>query len=206
MTMLSPAPRRHRVRKATSGDVAAIVPVMCRAFADDPVFTWWIPDGDRRRATLPAFFALYVETFAVHDEVYVDGDLAGTVVWGPPANPLGISDEEAFGLRIEQIVAEADLGRLFELVTLVEEYHPTEPHHFLQWAATDPSRQGEGIGSALLTPVLERCDREGMPAYTEATSLRNRRLYERHGFTFLNEVAPAGGPPLYRMWRGPGAA
>lgn len=193
----------HRVRKATPADVPTIVPVMSRAFHDDPTFTWWIPDGDRRRATLPAVFELYLETFLAHDEVYVDADLAGTAVWGPPANPLGITDEEAFGRRIEQIVAEADMGRLFELVTLFEEHHPTEPHYFLQWAATDPSRQGQGIGSALLTPVLARCDRDGMPAYTEATSLRNRALYERHGFRFLNEIAPAGCPPLHRMWREP---
>jgi hypothetical protein len=31
-------------------------------------------------------------------------------------------------------------------------------------------------------PVLERCDREGVRAYLDAASERNRRLYERHGF------------------------
>jgi ribosomal protein S18 acetylase RimI-like enzyme len=203
MTALTPV--THRVRKATSADVARIAAVQAQAFHDDPVFIWWIPDDDRRRATLPAFFELYLESFLVHDEVYVNADVTGTVVWGPPANPLGIDDEEAFGRRLEQIVAEVDMGRVYELATLFEEHHPREPHYYLQWAAVEPERQGQGIGSALLTPVLRRCDRDGMSAYTEATSLHNRRLYERHGFTFLNEIAPASGPPLYRMWRKPAA-
>ena len=38
-----------------------------------------------------------------------------------------------------------------------------------------PELQGRGIGSALMQPVLERCDRDGMPAYLEATTPRGGR-------------------------------
>jgi RimJ/RimL family protein N-acetyltransferase len=125
------------------------------------------------------------------------------MVWGPPTNPLGIEDEEEFGRRMEEIVADVDLPRVYEIVTSLEEHHPREPHYYLQWAGVVPERQGHGIGSTLLTPVLQRCDRDRLPAYTEATSLRNRRLYERHGFSFVGEIAPASGPSLWRMWREP---
>ena len=44
-----------------------------------------------------------------------------------------------------------------------------------------------------------------MPAYHEATTPRNRALYERHGYVTLGEFTlPDGGPPLWRMWREPG--
>ncbi len=43
-----------------------------------------------------------------------------------------------------------------------------------------------------------------MPAYHEATTLRNRALYERHGYVNQGEIAlPDGGPTLWRMWRDP---
>lgn len=42
-------------------------------------------------------------------------------------------------------------------------------------------RQGQGIGSALMAPMLER-DREGVRAYLDATSERHKPLHERHGF------------------------
>jgi GNAT superfamily N-acetyltransferase len=201
----TPVSQRHQVRKATSLEIPRIATTLAGAFFDDPVFTWWIPDNDRRRATLPAFFELSTTTFLVHDEVYVNDDLGGAALWGPPANPTGIDDEEEYGRRVEKIVADVDLPRVYEIVTMLEEHHPRDPHYYLQWAGVVPARQGQGIGGALLTPVLERCDRDRMPAYTEATSLRNRRLYERHGFTFANEIAPASGPPLYCMWRQPAA-
>lgn len=201
----TPVSQRHQIRKATAPELHEIATALTDAFFDDPVFTWWIPDADRRRATLRPFFKLSTATFLVHDEVYVNGDLTGTVVWGPPTNPTGIEDEEEYGSRLEQIVADVDLPRLYEIVAMLEEKHPREPHFFLQWAGVVPDHQGQGIGSALLTPALQRCDRDRMSAYTEATSLRNRRLYERHGFTFLSEIAPASCPPLYRMWREPAA-
>jgi GNAT superfamily N-acetyltransferase len=194
---------QHRVGKAGRGDVDRLKTALARAFHEDPVFTWWIPDAERRRATLPPFFALSLEAFGVHDEIYVDGEKTGAAVWGPPANPLGIEDEQEFGRRVEAIVADVDLPRVYEIITTLEAHHPREPHYYLQWAGVVPERQGLGTGSALLLPVLQRCDREGLPAYTEATSLRNRRLYERHGFSFVGEVAPASGPSLWRMWREP---
>jgi hypothetical protein len=52
--------------------------------------------------------------------------------------------------------------------------------------------------------MLARADREGVPAYHEATSPRNRALYERHGYVNQGEfVLPDGGPTLWRMWREP---
>ena len=52
--------------------------------------------------------------------------------------------------------------------------------------------------------MLERADREGMPAYHEATTPRNRALYERHGYVNHGEFTlPDDGPTLWRMWRDP---
>ena len=48
-------------------------------------------------------------------------------------------------------------------------------------------------------------DREGTPAYLDATSVGSKRLYERHGFRAGDPYAPAGGPPLWPMWREPAA-
>jgi hypothetical protein len=46
-------------------------------------------------------------------------------------------------------------------------------------------------------PILSRCDEHGLPAYLEASSPRNRALYERHGFAVVEEMRlPRGGPAL----------
>jgi hypothetical protein len=52
-------------------------------------------------------------------------------------------------------------------------------------------------------PDDQYADRCGAPAYLEDTSPRNRALHERHGFQVTGELALAGGPPLWAMWREP---
>ena len=55
--------------------------------------------------------------------------------------------------------------------------------------------------------MLARCDMEHRGAYLNAGSPRSRDLYLRHGFVVRSEFRlPFGGPPLWRMWREPGAS
>jgi ribosomal protein S18 acetylase RimI-like enzyme len=94
-------------------------------------------------------------------------------------------------------------SRFLELMALMDEHHPHDPAYYLLAIGVRPASQGKGVGSALLSPVLEQCDRGGEAAYLEATSERSRKLYERHGFEVIGQFAPVGGPPLWPMWRSP---
>jgi GNAT superfamily N-acetyltransferase len=76
-------------------------------------------------------------------------------------------------------------------------------HYYVRDVGVLPSRQGQGLGSALLRPTLERCDREGLPAYLEASSERSAALYERLGFRITRELRIGGSPPLWLMLRAP---
>jgi GNAT superfamily N-acetyltransferase len=102
-------------------------------------------------------------------------------------------------------VGRADTPRLLKLLTFQEKKHPRQPPHwYLAAIGVAPAWQGRGFGGALMRPVLERCDADGVPAYLEASSPRNRALYERNGFNLLEECRYADdGPPLWRMWREP---
>jgi GNAT superfamily N-acetyltransferase len=73
------------------------------------------------------------------------------------------------------------------------------------WTTDDAAeRQGRGLGTALMQPTLERCTREALPAYLEATCERNARLYERLGFHLIGELQYGGSEPLRLMLRPPG--
>jgi ribosomal protein S18 acetylase RimI-like enzyme len=85
----------------------------------------------------------------------------------------------------------------------IERHHPVLPHYYLSVIGTDPDQQGGGIGSALLAPVLSRCDSEGVAAYLESSKESNVGFYARHGFTVTDKVELPDGPPLWFMWREP---
>ena len=85
----------------------------------------------------------------------------------------------------------------------IEWRHLRGPHYYVRDVGVLPSMQGHGLGSALLRPTLERCDREGLPAYLEASSERSAALYERLGFQITRELRVGGSPPLRLMVRPP---
>jgi hypothetical protein len=48
-----------------------------------------------------------------------------------------------------------------------------------------PAYQGQGIGSALVRPVLAEADMEDLPCFVETVQPHNQPLYERHGFRLV---------------------
>ena len=74
----------------------------------------------------------------------------------------------------------------------------------VEFIGVDPEHRGKGLGTALMQPVLERCDREGCGAYLENSNEVNTAYYERRGFKIVDEIDMAhGAPPLWPMWRDP---
>ena len=127
-------------------------------------------------------------------------DCGGVALWLPPGVE---SDEEAVGAIAAEAVPADDQEEVFAFLGQMGEFHPTEPHWYLPVIGVDVTKRGHGYGSALLSHALERCDRDRLPAYLEATSTQNRSLYERHGFEEIGVIQAGGSPPMWPMMRKP---
>jgi GNAT superfamily N-acetyltransferase len=197
----SPASASPLVRAATQDDLPALVSSLSEAFFNDPIFRWCAPDDGRRAAMLPRFFELFADAMRPAGHTYVAGD--GAALWSPPQLPIAPADElEEFGRMVMEACGE-DGERVAQVGAVIDERAPDGDYYYLHFLGVRPASQGQGTGSALLKRVLYRADREGVPAYLEATSPENRRLYERHGFVVREEFSPEGCPPLFAMWREP---
>jgi GNAT superfamily N-acetyltransferase len=127
-------------------------------------------------------------------------DYGGVALWLPPG--VG-SDEETMGALISEAVPADDQPEVADFMDQVGELHPTESHWYLPLIGVDVTKQGRGYGAALLSHALERCDRDRLPAYLEATSPRNKALYARHGFEEVGVIQAGSSPPMWPMQRTP---
>jgi GNAT superfamily N-acetyltransferase len=207
MTLGARAKRaNYSVRKATRADLPRLVDALAEAFEQDPPMRWFLPDASRRGDQMRKQFALFLKTVHLrNDETYTTDDVVGGALWVPP----GCYPPPFFAqLRVLPGLIRiygASMTRAAQGVKVMESNHPSRPHFYLDSLGVEPASQGKGVGSALLKPVLDRCDRERIPAYLNAGSPRSRDLYLRHGFEVTEEFElPEDGPPLWRMWREPG--
>ena len=188
------------VRNATRADAKALSGTMARAFEDDPVMSWLYPGLHR----LESFFLNFeLKLHLGHGSVFTTDEVHGGAIWAPPGKwRTSVPDV----IRVAPALLRATgtrLRRALGVMQAVESKHPKEPHWYLAALGTDPSKQGKGVGSALLTPILERCDSEGVPAYLESSKEANISFYRRHGFEVTSEIHLPKGPTIWPMWRDP---
>ncbi len=200
-------PASTTIRRASSGDLATLARIFGAAFDTDPVGNWFMRSDSKRKQAIGLMFGEIIRrVFIAHDECYLTTDATGATVWMPPPGQMTLSawGRLAFLPTIVRVTGVRRLRRLLALAALTEEKHPKTPHFYLYAIGTLPEMHGRGIGSALIRAVLERCDREGIPAYLENSKERNLPFYEGHGFETTEQImVPHGGPPMWLMWREP---
>ncbi|OIN78658.1 GNAT family N-acetyltransferase [Mycobacterium malmoense] len=197
-----------QARPARKADVRDLSRTLARAFYDDPVMIWLLPNEKARTAQLYRLFATMTRHHHLARggvEVACDGPgIGAAALWDPPnqwqetrRGQLAMTPTfiRVFGLRSMR-------GRAVQ--ELMKRTHPEEPHWYLAVIGSDPTVRGRGFGQALLRSRLDRCDAEYCPAYLESTKPENVPYYQRFGFTVTREIGlPGGGPPLWAMWRAP---
>ena len=195
-----------QVVAATRSELDDVAATLGSAFADDPLLVWMTGrDGPQQRRIESIFRALLRPVLAQeHHLVHRTADGAGAAVWHAPDQwRTGTLD----GVRMLPALVRAcgrNLLRAGRCVAEIERLHPGEPSYYLEMLGTRQERQGQGLGSALLQPMLARCDAEGRPAYLESSNPRNIAFYHRHGFDVREEVVPVPGAPVVTtMWREP---
>jgi ribosomal protein S18 acetylase RimI-like enzyme len=185
-----------------SVDRDPVMAILTLAFSTDAPVRYLFSGAETHLAWFPRLAAAMGGAALEAGSAYVaDGDGAAAL-WLPPGVE---ADGEAIFAIVGETVAPERLEVLAELGELMGQYHPKEPHWYLPLIGVDPSRQGRGLGSALLKAGLARCDADGLPAYLESSSPRNVPLYERHGFEVIGLIKPGDHPgliPMYRPARG----
>ena len=181
-------------------DEARAIATLTIAFSTDPVARWFLPDPARYLTYWPRFVAAFAGNAFAADTADSIEDCRGVALWLPP--DVG-PDDEAMAAIATEAVPESDHEEVFGILGQMGDYHPTERHWYLPVMGVDVTKQGGGLGSALLRHAAARCDRDGLPAYLEATNPHNARLYAAHGFEELGVIQAGSSPHIWPMLRKP---
>jgi len=189
-------------RPAQGGDIDPLAAALARAFHDDPAMTWLF--GERSDPRLRRYFGSEARRHSRDGGTVLTADgHPGAAFWEPPDNWRTPWSEvlRAAPMMLQSIGPR--IPRALKGLSMMERAHPREPHWYLSVLGTDPPQQGKGVGAALLEPILDRCDNEGLGAYLESSKEANIPFYQRFGFTVTGQIDLPDGPALWPMWRDP---
>jgi ribosomal protein S18 acetylase RimI-like enzyme len=182
------------VRLATRDEIPTLAAVLARAFAGDPFYRYLAGDAPERSQRMrDGWVGLLRHASAGLSATYTTDDHAGVALWQPPGTSgpgfiaslrlLPPMSRLAGGFRHLR-----EISRAMSLLEQRRRHHAPGPHFYLAALGVEPDRQGEGVGTALVQPALALADADAIPAYLETATGRNVLLYERLGFTVVEEL------------------
>jgi ribosomal protein S18 acetylase RimI-like enzyme len=199
-------PQATRLQTSQLHDTAH---VLARAFHDDPLTVWLLPDEEKRRRALPWFFRVAATYGDRWGENYTTpGHVQGAAIWLPPGDTIA-TPWRMIQLGLLKAPFKFGLGpftRFLGAMNHMEHLHKRDvppEHWYLFVLGVEPERQGHGVGGAMIAPVLERADNDRLPCYLETMKERNVTFYRKHGFEVVVDDQFKNGPRYWTMKREP---
>jgi GNAT superfamily N-acetyltransferase len=181
--------------------------IAAAAFAEDPMFGYLIPKDSQRLPALTWLMGKAISYSTQYGHTHTTPDLQGIAAWLPPGG---------FSLHPRQLwqmfwqlqlyalpwqVGWSNLGRWLDVLAATERAHQRDmgdsPHWYLGIMVVHPASQGQGVGSRLLEPVLQRAKDEGLPCYLVTFTEPAVRFYLKNGFKILRREQPAANAPPF---------
>lgn len=172
----------------TPDQIPAAGAVLARALFEDGLARYMYPDEEGRKARIPWHFSAMVRYGVLFGRVLTTaGEPRGVAVWLPPGE-TDMTENRIVAAGMDAspaVLGEEAFGRFMNAMAEIEplrEQDVAPRHWYLALVGVDPDCSSQGIGSALLTPILAEADGEGLPCYLDTAEERNVGFYQKHGF------------------------
>jgi GNAT superfamily N-acetyltransferase len=186
--------------------------ILAEAFFGDPLCVYTQPDLEARLSQFAWLFTQLVREGDMQRGAYTNTRMDqpdGVAVWmlpqaGEPSVEGAVWSEMD---QMEQRLGSEAYHRFTDAYRHFEDIHhqcTAGPHWYLALLGVSPRCQRQGLGNALLTPVLQQADQEGLPCYLETFVSSNVPFYEHRGFQVVEAgVEPQSQVPYWAMKREP---
>jgi len=171
--------------------------ILSKAFSQDPIFSYLIPDTKQRLKTLNLYFQHVIKYGLRYGEVYSSPNLEGISIWLPPNNS---SHTRWKAIRTGALVLPVKIkwkyltlqNKIYKFTDNLHKKFVPYPHWYLSLIGVGPNHQGKGVGQQLLSTTINKIDLECKPIYLETNKEKNVEIFKRFGFRILKKVIVPG--------------
>lgn len=184
--------------------------VLSRAFQEDPVFSYFIPDPETRRAKSRYIMEMLVRYSIKHGEVYATPgfecvsavlpyDKVEMDFWNGLRNG-GMANIMHTG--IASIIRQV---RTTDLMCDIHKELAPYPHIYGYLIGVEPTLKDQGYGSKMIRYELAKADSQTLPFYCDNVNEENIPKYEHYDMKVIKEYTiPKTQVKIWAMIRNPG--
>ncbi|WP_027339475.1 GNAT family N-acetyltransferase [Halonatronum saccharophilum] len=160
--------------------------ILAKSFYNYPMFRY-VLGAKHNQENLQAVLRFIIKYVIIYGEAYATSpELEGIILFSDykDYNFTFFRSLRSGGLSLFKLGAE--VGRKFsefdDFSLKLHENSIKSPHQYIILLGVDPKKQGQGIASKLMLPVLELAKEKGQPIYLETHDSDNLPIYQRYGF------------------------
>lgn len=180
--------------------------VMARAFAEDPVYHYLLPNENhyhRRLMWMMRFMLRLCTRKGVAHQI--GSPLQGVAAWLKPGEAISFLDEVRAGV----VTAPLHLGvtsawRSNNMMAATRKNRTRlssgKDYWYLWQFAVAPESRGKGYGRALLQPVLNEADTTETDCWLDNSNAANLPIYEAMGFRTMEEYTIQDHQRVVKLW------
>jgi ribosomal protein S18 acetylase RimI-like enzyme len=186
------------IRPLRADELPVAQHVLARAFHDDPMMRYVIPDDHVRPRALQTLMGFFVRPSLSGGRILATTERSGVAAVLDPGK-TSLSPGQVVRAGLLGTVARLGLASTRRLLavervgTRLHRVMGDQPHLYLAVLGVDPAHRGTGLGGRLLEATVARAEAQGVPTYLETMNERNVTLYERYGFEVVGHDDSFGG-------------
>jgi GNAT superfamily N-acetyltransferase len=109
--------------------------------------------------------------------------------------------------QLPSLIGDDAVARFDQVIEFSKPLHhrdAPDDHWYVMVIGVAPVRQGQGLGRALLQPIMDRARADRLPCYLETTQAPNVPFYKKLGFEVISDtIEPQSGLRLWTFRRDP---
>ncbi len=189
--------------------IPTIARVLAEAFADYPLYTYSIPEADRRVRALQALFEVEATYAWKYGTIHATSDQLEGVMYCLPSDGMFLTNwrmvkSGAFKIPLKMGLAFIKRQAIISSVhDTMRAKHAAFPHTYLWNIGVRPDLKGQGHAGRLVRYLLEILAAKQEPCYLETAREGNVRLYEHLGFHVIEqqEIPGTGITTWAMLWK-----
>jgi ribosomal protein S18 acetylase RimI-like enzyme len=175
--------------RATKNDKQLVLRLLSAAFQDNKSVNYILRQDAKRQTRMQALMNYSFDVCRLFGDVFLSDDCkACALILLPERKKTTL---KSIFLDAKLIVSATGFGNVkkaMEREKKIKAQHPAGLRYYLWFIGVDPSEQGKGIGSRLLSEVVAEGMKQKRTICLETSTQKNIPWYQKHGFTVYREL------------------